>query len=338
MDIPIRNIYYLLSYAWKYYKPNDIVKIDSSSFNNETEFFAEMFDLTLSKYVKKGLHRDYVEEQKTLKTIRGKIDFSKTINTSGFKSKSINCVFDEFSSDNYTNQFILHTIYSLLKTKVSKEKKQSLKKKLVFFNNVSYTKIDKTLIGKIKSIRGNSTLNFLINISKYIYNNIGFDEKEGKYDLGEFLKSKMEMARVYENFALNFYKSKLLNSVVRSELIKWDSETEDSTYPVMKTDITIRDKNKVTVIDTKYYNNMFQHHYLNLDKPKFRSDNIYQLYTYLNNLNEEDKEIEGMLLYPNTTSTIRSERRVSGKRIMINNINLNQEWDKIEAEMLELIE
>ena len=117
-----------------------------------------------------------------------------------------------------------------------------------------------------------------------------------------------------------------------------DSETEDSTYPVMKTDITIRDKNKVTVIDTKYYNNMFQHHYLNLDKPKFRSDNIYQLYTYLNNLNEEDKEIEGMLLYPNTTSTIRSERRVSGKRIMINNINLNQEWDKIEAEMLELIE
>ena len=164
-------------------KPNDIVKIDSSSFNNETEFFVEMFDLTLSKYVKKGLHRDYVEEQKTLKTI-SKIDFSKTINTSGFKSKSINCVFDEFSSDNYTNQFILHTIYSLLKTKVSKEKTIT-KKKLVFFNNVSYTKIDKTLIGKIKSIRGNSTLNFLINISKYIYNNIGFDEKEGKYDLGE---------------------------------------------------------------------------------------------------------------------------------------------------------
>ena len=55
----------------------------------------------------------------------------------------------------------------------------------------------------------------------------------------------MEMARVYENFALNFYKSKLLNSVVRSELIKWDSETEDSTYPVMKTDITIRDKIKL---------------------------------------------------------------------------------------------
>ena len=29
---------------------------------------------------------------------------------------------------------------------------------------------------------------------------------------------------------------------------------------------------------------------------------------------KEDKEIEGMLLYPNTTSTVRNERIVSGKK------------------------
>jgi len=52
---------------------------------------------------------------------------------------------------------------------------------------------------------------------------------------------------------------------------------------------------------------------------------------------KEDKEIEGMLLYPNTTSTVRNERIVSGKKIMINNINLNQEWTKIEEEMLDLV-
>ena len=44
-----------------------------------------------------------------------------------------------------------------------------------------------------------------------------------------------------------------------------------------------------------------------------------------------------MLLYPNTTSTVRNERIVSGKKIMINNINLNQEWKMIEKEMLELV-
>lgn len=337
MQIPIRNIYYLLSYAWKYYKPSDIRKIDQKDFNNDTEFFGEIFDLTLSKYVKKGLFRDYIEKKETIKTIRGKVDFNSTLKTLGFKSKNIDCIYDEYSSNNSINKLIYSTIHILLKSKISNELKHSIKKKIVYFNNVSRVKINKVLINEANPVRGNSKLNFLINIAKYIHYNLGFDEKEGKYDLGDFVKSKMGMAAVFENFALNFYKSKFPRSEVRSELIKWDSDIEDASYPTMKTDITIRTENKVTVIDTKYYDNMFQYHYLNPSKPKFRSANIYQLYTYLNNL-KEDKEIEGMLLYPTTTSTVRNERMVSGKRIMINNINLNQEWREIEEEMIGLIE
>ena len=336
MQIPIRNIYYLLSYAWKYFKSTDIRKIDEKDFSNDTEFFAEIFDLTLSKYVKKGLNRDYIEKEETLKTIRGKVDFNSTLKTLGFKSKKIDCIYDVYSSNNLINQLIFSTIHTVLKARISSELKQSIKKKIVYFNDVSWVKIDKGLINKVRPVRGNSTLNFLTNICKYIHYNLGFDEKEGKYYLGDFVKNKTGMGGVFENFALNFYKSKLPQSEVRSEIIKWDSDTDDSTYPKMKTDITIRNEDKVTVIDTKYYDDMYQHHYLNPDKPKFRSGNIYQLYTYLNNL-KEDKEVEGMLLYPNTTSTVRNERIVSGKKIMINNINLNQEWKMIEKEMLELV-
>lgn len=336
MEIPIRNIYYLLSYAWKYYRPSEFKKINEKDFKNDTEFFAEIFDLAMSRYVKKGLHREYVEKENTIKTIRGKVNVTSTIKTLGFKSSKVDCIYDEYSPNNPINQLLFSTIHVFLKTKIGAELKQSIKKKIVFFNGVSRPKVETGFIKSIRPIRGNSSLNFLLNIAKYVHNNLGFDEKEGKYDLSDFVKSKMGMADVFENFALNFYKSKLHDSEVKSELIKWDSDTEDSSYPTMKTDITIRNKHKVIVIDTKYYDNMFQHHYRNPDKPKFRSNNIYQLYTYLNNLKEE-KEIEGMLLYPNTTTTVRNERIVSGKRIMINNINLNQEWKKIEEEMLGLI-
>ena len=337
MEIPIRNIYFLLSYAWKYYKPSEIHKIDKKDFANDTEFFAEIFDMALSKYVKKGLHRDYIETQETLKTIRGKIDFNQTIKTLGFRSKKINCIYDEYSSDNSINRLIYSTIYVIFQSKVKIEQKNSIKKKLVFFNKVSKVRIDKILINEIRHIRGNSTINFLVNICKYIHYNLGFDEKIGKYDLGSFIKNKMGMAAVFENFALNFYRIKLKESKVSSEFIKWDSTTEDNKYPSMKTDITIRNINKVLVIDTKFYDSMFQFHYLNPENTKFRSANIYQLYTYINNLKEEDKVVEGMLLYPNTTETVKNERVVSGKKIMINNINLNQEWRIIEEEMLELI-
>ena len=225
MEIPIRNIYFLLSYAWKYYKPSDIRKIDQKDFNNDTEFFAEIFDLTLAKYVKKGLHRDYIEKKETLKTIRGKVDFNSTVKTLGFKSKKVDCIYDEYSANNPSNQLIYSTIHTVLKSKINSELKQSIKKKIVFFNGVSKAKIDKLLINKIKPIRGNSFLNFLVNICKYIHYNLGFDENEGKYDLGDFVKKGM--AAVFENFVLNFYKSKFPQCEVRSELIKWDSDTED---------------------------------------------------------------------------------------------------------------
>ena len=68
MQIPIRNIYFLLSYAWKYYKPSDIRKIVEKDLQMILNF-AEVFDLTLSKYVK----RDYIEiieKAETIKTIK----------------------------------------------------------------------------------------------------------------------------------------------------------------------------------------------------------------------------------------------------------------------------
>lgn len=334
MDIPIRNIYFILSYAWKYYKSNDIERIDKKNYLNETEFFAELFNILISKYVKKGLHREYIKIEEKLNTVRGKINFNQSVKSLGFKSNKIDCEYDTYSADNDTNRLIKSTIYTLLKCKIKLEQKQSIKKKLVFFNEINYTNTNDFSSGRIKSIRGNNTLNYLLNICKYIKENQGFSEQKGKNELGRFTTNAMP--QIFENFVLNFYKSKLNNYKVKSENIKWDSETEDMMYPSMRTDVTIRNNKKVIVIDTKFYPEMFQFHYKNPSKPKFKSSHIYQLYAYLNNL-KDNQIIEGMLLYPNTSEKIRNERFISGKKIMINNINLNQEWIKIEEELIELV-
>lgn len=54
------------------------------------------------------------------------------------------------------------------------------------------TKNNKKLINRVRNVRGNSSLSFLINISKYIHHNIGFDEVKGKYELRDFRKIKWE--------------------------------------------------------------------------------------------------------------------------------------------------
>lgn len=336
MSIPLRNIYFILSYAWKYYRPSDLTKLDSKDFKNETEFFAELFIVTLSKYLKRGLHQDYVLRRNSIQTIKGKVDFNSSMKLTSIGLKELECQFDEYSSDNEVNQLIYATMMTLLKANINVDQKKSIKKKMVYFNGVANVKVNRDLLSNVKPVRGNNTLNFLLSISKYIHSNVGFDEQEGKFDLTDFAQKGMGL--VFENFVYNFYRTKLTSYTVRSgEMINWDSFDQNGLYPTMKTDITIRKNDAVLIIDTKYYRNMFNTHYQSPGKDKFISKHIYQLYTYINNF-KSDKPIEGMLLYPNTSSTVRNERIVSGKRMLINNINLNQYWKDIETELISLID
>jgi len=104
----------------------------------------------------------------------------------------------------------------------------------------------------------------------------------------------------------------------------------------MKTDITIQKKDSKLIIDTKYYNDIYQY---NFNVPKFKSNNLYQIYTYINNYKpiNQSESVEGMLLYPSTHSQIRNEKMIGGKKIKINTINLNQDWSSIESELINLI-
>ena len=336
MSIPLRNIYFILSYAWKYYRPSDLKKVDTKDFRNETEFFAELFIIILSKYLKRGLHQDYILQRNSIQTIKGKVDFNNSMKLTSLGLKELECQYDEYSSNNEVNQLIYATMMTLLKANINADQKKSIKKKMVYFNGVTNVQVNRDLLSNIKPVRGNNTLNFLLSVSKYIHSNVGFDEQEGKFDLTDFAQNGMGL--VFENFVFNFYRTKLTSYSVRSgEMINWDSFDQNGLYPTMKTDITIRKNDAVLVIDTKYYQNMFNSHYQSPDRQKFISNNIYQLYTYINNF-KSDKPVEGMLLYPNTSFTVRNERIVSGKRMLINNVNLNREWKDIEAELISLVD
>ena len=41
MEIPIQNIYYLLSYSWGYFSFNKKDSLDEDSYENNTEFLSE---------------------------------------------------------------------------------------------------------------------------------------------------------------------------------------------------------------------------------------------------------------------------------------------------------
>ena len=136
--ILIRNIYYMLSYAFQELRQNNYVEIESETFDEIYNLFAEILIKGISSQLKQGLHREYVVRNESLQTIRGKIDINGTIARRMRNSRQIVCDYDELSEDNIFNQILVTTTSVLLKhSDVKKERKAQLKKLMLFFQNVS---------------------------------------------------------------------------------------------------------------------------------------------------------------------------------------------------------
>jgi 5-methylcytosine-specific restriction enzyme subunit McrC len=105
----------------------------------------------------------------------------------------------------------------------------------------------------------------------------------------------------------------------------------------MQTDISLISTKRKFVIDTKYYKSALQTYY---DKDSIRSNNLYQLFAYLKNLEprgEENAHCEGILLYPTVETELNEECVIQGHRILFRTINLNQDWKNIHKDLLRIV-
>ena len=77
--ILIKNIYYMLSYAFSELKKNNYDDIDKEDFEHIEDLFAEILVKAVSLQIKQGLYRSYINKKESLPLLRGKIDISGTI-------------------------------------------------------------------------------------------------------------------------------------------------------------------------------------------------------------------------------------------------------------------
>jgi 5-methylcytosine-specific restriction enzyme subunit McrC len=151
------------------------------------------------------------------------------------------------------------------------------------------------------------------------------------------------MASLFEEFVRNFFKIEQSYYCVSREDIRWNvtghtTEEEASFLPKMQTDISLESIHKKIIIDTKYYREALTEHY---DKEKIRSENLYQMFAYLQNLdttNEHNKTCTGILLYPTVTKDLNMQYVIHDHRISFKTINLNQNWKNIHKDLLAIVE
>ena len=78
-NIPIKNIFYMLTYAFKELKHNNYEYISGEKFDNIYDLFAEILSKGVAYLLKQGLHKEFVLKEDTITTLRGKLNLQGTI-------------------------------------------------------------------------------------------------------------------------------------------------------------------------------------------------------------------------------------------------------------------
>ena len=88
-SIPIKNIYYMLAYAYKTLNLSEYKKIGAESFIDTKELYAEILSIGLPTLIRSGLIKDYINITEKSTILRGKIDLHSSIKQNAFVDKKI---------------------------------------------------------------------------------------------------------------------------------------------------------------------------------------------------------------------------------------------------------
>ena len=329
----------MLSYAFNVLNEREYKKIEAENFDNAADLLSEILIIGVSKQIKQGLVKDYIEVTETTSSIRGKINITESINSQSFIKKQLNCTYDEFSQNCYLNQILKSTMNLLIKADIEHVRNKKLKKLLMYFKEIELIDL-KSINWKIRFDRNNQTYKMLINICYLVINSLIHSEVSGEQKLMDFLDDQ-RMSHLYEKFILNYYIKEHPEIKTHAPQIDWQiDEGLDFLLPKMQTDVTLEYENKILIIDAKFYShNILQ----NYGKDMHRTGNLYQIFAYVKNkqieMQGKGMEVSGMLLYARTSEIIQpdSDYVMSGNKISVKTLDLNQEFGIIRNQLDNII-
>lgn len=338
--IPIRNIYYMLSYAFQVLNEQGYRKIATEQFHNVADLCAAILIKGISSQLKRGLGKEYVSKTETLSALRGKIDVSESIKTMTMLRNQMVCTYDEFSVNSRMNQIIKATVKLLMYANISKERKKELKKQLLFFSEVAEIDLN-TIDWNIQYNRNNQTYRMLISICYLVVKGLLQTKSDGTVCLMDFL-DEQRMCRLYEKFILEYYRKEHPEIRANTSQISWQLDTDMSDMlPVMQTDIMLSRGDSILIIDAKYYSHIMQTQF---DTYSIHSGNLYQIFTYVKNkeieLTDKPHVVSGLLLYAKTDETLLPNQtyQMSGNKISVKTLDLDCDFEKIAEQLDEIVD
>ena len=341
--IPILNIYYLLCYAWNHVQDQDTTRLRFQPHHGALDLLGKVLAGGVNHLLRRGLDRGYLERREDLAGIRGKLAVGETTKRALKARARAACDFEELSPDILRNRILQASLRRLLSRGVvdlSPDVRKEVRSAFRKMPGVSPLRLTRGAFTRVQLAGGNRKLyRFLLSVCRLIHDSLLVDKRTGRTVFRDFRRDNATMWRLFEDFALGFYRREQSEFRVRGQSpIKWSGRegTPDANralVPGMKADLVLESSHRRVIIDTKFYRTV-------LPGGKLSSSNLYQLVAYLRNRQatlSDGPHHEGILLYARPGKSVRADVRLEGFRVRARTVDLNRPWREIHQAMLAVL-
>ena len=344
----------MLCYAWNVLKIKDTIKVGVDDIKDSYNLLALVFLRGVSKIIRRGFHKSYIESENALHYLKGKINIQKSIEKMTLVNKMLVCNYDEYETNDTFNQIVKYTISSLVygqRNKLDPSIKRDFRRILPFFDGVDSIPPSKENISKLIFSKNNEYYRLLISVAQMLYyGNLPNEESQDKI-FDDFFRDK-QMPKVFEKFIFNFYLLELdrdefyihpphINWVIREDKGSSFQDFFDVELDVgdRRTDVAIENKkqNSQIIIDAKFYSTTFVGGYMSQDDKKYvRTAHINQVRGYVLDSRFKGDKI-GALIYPEIDVPSSKILPLKDAPIIVKTINLADEWQNIKEDMISFV-
>jgi 5-methylcytosine-specific restriction enzyme subunit McrC len=334
--IPIGNVYYMLAYAFRVLRQSGYADLGSEDFENADDLCAAILERAVSHQLKRGLGRGYVPREDAIATVRGRIHVGESAKTLSTITGRLVCDYDEFSEDVPMNRVVKAAMRALLGSPdVPAHRKGELRRLLPYFSGVREVNLRRA-DWRFRYDRNSKSYEMLMFVCKLVADRAVQRDAAGRRGLAEF-GDDQEISRLYEKFILAYYKREHPELRSSAAQVPWAlDDGEGGMLPVMQTDVTLQQGDRILIIDAKYYQSSLQQRY---SARTVHSGNLYQIFAYVKNeqaaLPSGAPPVSGMLLYAKTDEEVFPHNcyLMSGNPVEVRTLDLSGDFSSIKRQL-----
>jgi len=341
VKIPVRNVYYILCYAWKHAQELDTADLSEAQPATLPDLLGHVLAGSVSRLLSHGLDREYITREEEVPGVRGKLDISTTVKRNLKPRARTYCRFDDLDYDILSNRIIKATLRELARTEgLAADIRKRVSRLYRKLDAISDIELRTGHFRRVHIHRNNRLYDFVLHLCRIIHDSVTVDERTGRKRFHDFTEDEARMGALFEDFVREFYRREQKNYRVASPRLSWrdaqGSPADLERLPIMRTDVVLSSAERTVILDAKFYREALagQH------GKRVRSGHLYQIFAYLENWDGSEVGAplpEGMLLYPVVKRPFAYDYTLRGKHVRIRSIDLDQDWRKIQADMLALI-